>query len=100
MQRWRQRMTAFGLAATAIVGMSAPAFANEGDKERHAEKMRRFDRNSDGKLDDRERTEMKTTLSTEMFRKFDTNSDGSLSMSEFQAGWSQKLEEKYKEKEK
>ena len=84
-------VVAFLAAALGAIGVAAAnthgGSAHEGKfAARRAELVARFDANGDGKLDDAERQNMRTTLATERFKKLDTNGDGALSLDEFLAG--------------
>jgi EF hand len=72
----------------------APEAAPDGERrgrwrgrsgERRAAMLERFDQNQDGKIDDSERTAMRSQRAARMVERFDTNGDGSLSGDELTA---------------
>jgi hypothetical protein len=89
------------ISAPLVAGATTYAIAGGGHHK--AELLSKFDKNGDGKLDDAERTEMKSAFAgkraerhKEMLARFDANKDGKLDDAERAAMRDTKLTERFK----
>ena len=79
-----KKLVLIAVAASMVTGLSSISrAADEGgakkDKAaRHAELLKKYDKNGDGKLDEQERTAMSKDRQAEIMKKYDKNGDGKL----------------------
>jgi Ca2+-binding EF-hand superfamily protein len=90
------------ISAPLVAGATTYAVA-QGDGAPSKERLQKFDKNADGKLDDAERADMKAAFAAkraerhkEMLAKYDTNKDGKLDDAERAAMRDAKLAERFK----
>ena len=72
-----------GLALANGRGGGHKRMSKEERRAHHAEMLKKYDANQDGKLDDAEREKLHAEKAAEKFKQLDTNGDGVLSFDEF-----------------